>query len=252
MLFLLLWGMAGTAAADDEILPAPSQEMPLGEKLVYKITWLRIPVGHGQIEVVEKTTLKGRDVYVVEGQVQTNAVLSKIFPMKDIAKSWIDAETQASVQFEKKVDELLLHQHERVVFDAAKAQGYYESFRTGEKKEFDIKTPPHDVVSAFYWARRQPLQVGESAQTVLSADQADWELTVTARKIEELEIHDRKIKTIRIDPNTRIGDTEKKGRAWFHVTADAARIPVRIVYKAPFGKVVGTLVESKEPSSAPQ
>ena len=123
--------------------------IPLGERLEYKITWLRIPVGIGEIWAKEKIMLAGREVIHVVGVIKTNKVLSKIFPMLDEAHSWIDAKTFESVQFEKKVDELFLHAHERMIFDPARKKGYFESFATGLKKEFDITTPVHDVLSAF-------------------------------------------------------------------------------------------------------
>ena len=33
----------------------------------------------------------------------------------------------------------------------------------------------------------------------------------------------------------------KQGKAWINVSADSSQKPVRIVYKAPFGHIVGTL-----------
>ena len=107
----------------EETLTPPSQEVPLGEHLVYKITWLKIPVGTGEVWVKEKTNLGGREVIHVVGILSTNKVLRKIFPMHDEAHSWMDARTFESVQFEKKIDELLINAHERTVFDREKRKG---------------------------------------------------------------------------------------------------------------------------------
>src|SRR3989338_5534168 len=152
--------------------------IPVGEHLVYKITWLRIPIGIGEVWAKEKTTLNGREVYHIVGKIETNKVLSKIFPMHDEAHSWIDAETLESVQFEKKVDELRTHAHERLIFDRQAKKGRYESFITGERYEFPVTVPVHDVFSAMYWARRQKAVPGTPLKTVLCADQKDWALTI--------------------------------------------------------------------------
>lgn len=92
-------------------------DIPLGERLEYQITWLRIPVGIGEVWAKEKIMLGGREVIHVVGTIRTNKILSKIFPIFDEAQSWIDAETFESLQFEKKVDELFLNGHEKMVFD---------------------------------------------------------------------------------------------------------------------------------------
>ena len=135
-----------------------------------------IAVEIGDLWVKEKTTLGGREVFHVVGKIETNKVLSKIFPMHDEAHSWIDAETLESLQFEKKVNELFIKTHERMVFDSEKRKGYFESFKTGEKKEFDLNIPVHDVLSAFYWIRRQVLIPGESIHTVIIVDQKNGNL----------------------------------------------------------------------------
>ena len=223
--------------------PKPNQAIPLGEDLVYRITWIGIPVGIGQLFVREKTTLNGREVYHVVGIVETNKVLSKIFPMHDEAHSFIDAETFESVQFEKVINELIINTHEKMVFDHDKGKGYFESFKTSEKKEFDIESPVHDAFSVFYWVRRQDFIPGKSVKTTLVADRKEWALEAKVVKKEKVKIDGKKIDTIRIEPNTIVEGKEKKGLARFNLTDDASRTPVRISYKATFGRVTGTLVK---------
>ena len=238
-------GMAmGNVLLAEEPLAPPSQEMPFGEHLVYKITWLKIPVGTGEVWVKEKMNLGGREVIHVVGILSTNRVLRKIFPMHDEAHSWIDARTLESVQFEKKIDELLINAHERMVFDREKGTGTLESFKTGKKSEFKVTVPVHDVLSAFFWVRRQLSGPDQPAQIVVIADQTDWTLEIPGFRREILEVRGKKINTLRVQPVTREAGKEKRRKSWFNVTADASRKPVRIVYKAPFGSVAGTLVDA--------
>lgn len=228
----------------------PAEGFPLGEHLYYRISWLGIPVGTGTLWVKEKTTLRGREVFHVIGTIETNKVLSSIFPVHDEAQSWIDAETLESVQFEKKVDEIRVDTNERMTFDREKKKGYFESLRTGHKNEFDITVPVHDVLSAFFWARRQELVPGKTVKTVLVADQKNWYLDVHVLRRETVKVEGKKVEMLRIEPTTVMEGVERKGRCWINVTDDALHKPVRIVYKAPFGRVVGTL-KTVPPITAP-
>ncbi len=235
-------GVGGQLSAEE---PMPEQNFPLGERLVYKITWLRIPVGMGEIWTKEKTTLGGREVFHIVGKVKSNKVLSKIFPMNDEIHGWIDAKTFEALQFEKKIDELFINTHEKMVYDAPKKKGYFESFKTGKKNEFALQSPVHDFISVFYWVRRQNLAPGSSAKIVLTCDQKDWVLTVHGLGKEILKHDGKKIETLRIEPITFVDEVEKRDRAWINLTDDSLRKPIRIVFKASFGYVVGTLQNKK-------
>jgi hypothetical protein len=244
LFFILLAACLSAAAVPkkpEELRPAPAFTIRLGEKLQYKITWLGIPVGTGEVWVKEKIQFRGREVFHVVGMVETNKVLRRIFPVHDEAHSWIDAVTFESLQFEKKIDELILNTRERMTFYGEEGKAIFKSLKNGTENEFKIQRPVHDVLSAFYWARRQPLAPGDSARVTLIADQKKWELTVRAVKKEKVKLDGIKVSTLRVEPETVIEGEEKKGKAWFNVTTDASQVPVRVVYKAPFGRMVGTL-----------
>lgn len=232
--------------AEDKAFVKPAESPQIGEHLKYKITWLKIPIGYGDLWVKEKVKLNGRDVIHVVGTLETNKVLRKIFPIKDEARTWMDAETFESLQFEKKIHEPFIDTHEKMVFDAKAGKGYFESLKTGHKNEFKVRPPAHDVFTAFFWARRQALQIGESAKMVLIADQKEWELTVLAKKVEKIKIDGLKIEVVRMDPTSVTEGETKKGKARFFFTNDASRTPVKIIYKAPFGKMVGILIVPKK------
>lgn len=228
------------AGAQETALP----RMPVGEHLVYKITWLRIPVGTGQVWVEGETEIRGRKAFHVVARIETNHVLRAIFPMRDEIHSWIDAERFESLQFEKKVQNVRAKAHERVVFDSQRGKGYVESFTTRHKKEFDVVAPAHDFLSAFYWVRRQSLMVGESVTTVISGDQKNWYLTakVLGRKI--LEFGDKKVNTLAVEADTWLPAEKKGWKPVLYLAADDRRTPLKIKHKAPFGHVVGTLQRS--------
>jgi hypothetical protein len=216
--------------------------IPLGERLVYKITWLGIHVATGNVWVKkEKVQVRGREAFHIVGRIETSPVLRKIFPMRDSIQSWIDAQTLESLQFEKDLHALTKKTHELYVFDTAKKMGQYKSFTTGLQKEFSITTPVQDVLSAFYWIRRQNLAPGKSFKTVLSVNRENWHLTAKVLKQETVKFQGKKIETLSIEPETLVEGKPKLGRMQMNVTMDPSRTPVRVTFKAPFGNVVGKL-----------
>ncbi len=244
MLLATLWAAVNNVHAE-ETLALPDQGITVGEHLTYAITWLKIPVGTGEVLVKEKTVLNGREVFHVTGTIETNKVLRKIFPMHDQADSWMDAATFESVQFEKKIDEFLNNAHERMVYDPDKGKGYLQSFKTGKKSEFKITVPVYDVLSGFFSVRRQLLGPDQKFKIIITADQKDWIVDIPGFSRETLKMRGIKIDTLLIHPVTRVDGKETRGRAWFNVSTDSSRKPLKIIYKAPFGSVVGTLVETK-------
>ena len=68
-----------------------------------------------------------------------------------------------------------------------------------------------------------------------------WVLTANVLKHETMKLGRESIKTLSIEPIGLVDGQEIRGKAWFNISEDASRRPIRVVYKAPFGTVVGTL-----------
>jgi hypothetical protein len=224
-------------------LAEPRQEILVGERLSYDVYWMGAPVGIGTLSVQQKESVGGREAYHVVAVAETNDFLSKIYPVHDEVHSWIDTETFQSLKFRKKVSEGLYRADEVVVYDEANKKGFYESLKNGSKKEFDVQVPVHDILSAFYWARRQKLEPGKSVRTTVNSDEKDWDLEVQVLGRESKELRGRGVwDTLLIEPKTRLkGVLEKRGRVWVHLQNDPARVPVLITFKTLFGPVVGVL-----------
>ncbi len=225
----------------------PAQVIPVGEHLVYEVSWIGVPVGVGQLDVKEKETFNGREAYHIVAVAATNDFLSKIYPVRDEVHSWVDASTLQSLGSQKKVSEGFYRADERVTYDEAAQKGRYESMRSGEKKEFDISVPVHDAISAFYWVRRQPLTPDRSARTTVNNGEKDYALEVDVLRRETKEVRGRgRYDTLLIEPKSRYqGILDKRGRVWVHLNNDASRTPVMVTFRTPFGPIVGVLRDEK-------
>src|SRR3989338_5344546 len=61
----------------------PAQTLTVGERLVFNVSWMGIPVGIGTLEVNEEVEKAGRRAFHVIAIAETNDFLSKIYPVHD-------------------------------------------------------------------------------------------------------------------------------------------------------------------------
>jgi hypothetical protein len=197
--------------------------------------------------VKERTVIQGRPALHIVAVARTNDFLSRIYPVRDEVHSWVDAQTFESLQFEKKVSEGRYRADERILYDTKARKGFYESFKNGSKKEFTINPPVHDIVSAFYWMRRQPLETGRSFKTKVNSEEKDWDLEVQVLRREKRDLRGLgSVDTVVVEPRTRLrGVLEKRGRVFIHLQNDPARTPVRITFNTPYGVIVGALKKQR-------
>ncbi len=230
------------------LIERPLAHPKVGERLVFKVSWMGIPVGFGSLEVKERTTTHGRAAYHVVALAGTNEFLSKIYPVHDEIHSIFDAEDFRSFEFSKTLKEGRYRADEKIVFDHAAKKGHYESFLNKGKKTVEITTGSKDLVSAFYWFRSQAVNVGDSLKTSVSSQEKEWHTEFWVLKTETKILRSQgAFQTLVVEPKTQLkGILYDRGQAWIHFTADQKRIPVWITLKTPFGPVVGVLEDAKK------
>lgn len=227
-------------------LETPEPTIFVGEKIVFQVIWMGVPVGIGELEVKEKTRIGGRETFHIVATARANDFLSKIYPVHDEMHSYIDTQTLYPLKFRKKLQEGRYRADEETAFDAVNKKGHYESLKNGSKKDFEISGNVQDILSAFYWFRRQNIAVGQNVKTVVSSEEKDWELEVDVLRRETKAFRRQgSIDTIVIEPKTRLkGALYDRGQMWVNFSADKHRVPVWITLKTPFGSILGVLDRS--------
>jgi len=224
-------------------LEAPLKVLTVGERLVFDVSWMGVPVGVGTLEVREIVTIDGRRAYHVVAIAKTNDFLSRLYPIHDEVHSFIDAEKFYSLEFSKVIQEGRYRADEKMIYDYKKGKIFYESLWNKSKKEFELFSEVQDFLSAFYWFRVQPVVVGKSLHTVVNSEAENWDLELNVLRHEIKEFRDgRVLQTILVEPKTRLkGMLYQRDRVWVYFSADQKRLPVWVTLRTPFGPVSGVL-----------
>ena len=222
----------------DAIVVSPPKRHPvLGERLNFHGRWFGIPVGHGSLEVKGIVTLEGRQVIHIVAQGRTNDVLSKIYPIQDEVHSYLDVQTLKPVRFEKRQREGRYRSDEVVTFDHATHRAVYRSLLNGSTKEIELPDEFHDLISALYWFRSQPLQPNQTITAKLYTDEKIYETQIQIKAPALLELLKRgTFPCLVVEPQASFkGLLVKRGRIWAYLTADEHRIPLLIKATTPWG-----------------
>lgn len=224
-------------------IDAPLTTFTVGESLFFDVSWMGIPIGYGSLEVKEKVKIRGREAFHIIAIARTNEFLSRLYPVYDEIHSWIDCEKFYSLEFSKDLKEGRYRADEKIIYDHGAKKAFYESFRNHSKKEINIPSGVQDFVSAFYWFRLQPLQVGRDLHTLVNSEAENWDLEIRPIKTAIKEFRGGQVMTtVLVEPRTKLkGILYDRGQAWVYFTTDSRRLPIWIVLQTPFGPVVGVL-----------
>lgn len=240
------------SSADPIVLATPQTGLHVGERLNFDGRWFGIPVGSAWIEVVALTTYAGRPAYAIEAQGRSNDALSTVYPIHDVIRSHLDAETLQPLSFEKIQREGSYRADEGVTFDYERLTAHYHSRLNGTTKDISIPSNVHDIISAFYWLRTHPLRPGQPVQLNVYSDEKIYELTLKPVKTLWLELLWRgEFPCLLIEPVAEFeGILVKRGRVWLYLNADAQRIPLLTKISTPWGPITGLINPDSLPPSA--
>lgn len=229
------------------LIEPTASSLRVGNKFVFDVLWMGIPVGIGTIEIKEKVSVRGRDAFHVIARAQTNDFLSKIYPVNDEVHSFIDTERLCTLEFRKKLSEGRYRADERIIYDYEKKRGYYESLKNKSKKEFDILDPSQDILSVFFWFRQQPIRAGDVIEVKVNDEDKNWDLKLKILRTQTKKVRGRRpVDTVVVEPLTRLkGVFEKRGSVLVHFTADKRRLPYWVTFKTPYGHILGIFNEEK-------
>ena len=218
-----------------------------GETLTYDVNWSIFPAGK-LTATLSKDEEGSTDSYVVTTTAQSQGFVSMLYRVQDEFRSVFNPDTLCSVQISKQINEGRRHKITKITFDHHRGLAILDEHDAdGGKsppKHDEHAIPPcaQDIITAFYYVRSQPLEVGQELKLAVN-DGSKTKMVVarvTARKKIQtpLGIHD----ALRVEPSV-FGNLyeNKKGKLVIWFSNDEYHYPLRIRATLKMGAITGTL-----------
>jgi hypothetical protein len=235
--------------------PVPPLPFSPGETLTYDVTWSIFPAGEvtATLQQVEGSS---PETYEVITRAQSQGVVSLLYKVQNEFHSVFDPRTFCSEEIHKKVNEGSRHKDTRIVFDGARRLAVLDELDLSKPQappkhaENDIPACVTDVITAFYYVRRQPLHVGGQLHLPINDGAKTYEVTIEVQAREQIQTPLGTRYAFRVEPKVFGGLYKRKGRMLIWFSDDEQRLPLRIKASMPVGTITGTL-RSVSPSPAP-
>jgi hypothetical protein len=252
-------GLAVVAAAvlaiSPLVLPTASPgTLPFapGETLTYSLTWSVFPAG----QLVATLSRPGRstgDPYEVRIVAHSRGFVSLLYQVHDEFRSDFDPINMCSLQISKSIQEGRRHKETRIVFDSQRKRAILDErdlSRSGDPPkhaETEIPGCVADLVSAFYYLRAQPMQVGQQILVPVNDGSKTSEVTVHVQAREEIQTPVGRRFAFRLEPTVFGQLYKRKGRMLIWLSDDPQRLPLRIKAMISVGTLVGELQSATQP-----
>lgn len=207
-----------------------------GEKLVFNVQYGLITAGEATLEIRNVAEMAGQPCYRIVSDARTNDFFSKFFAVRDRYESYMDTTELYSLRYEKHVREGKFKRDESVDFDQKSHRAVY--------KDKVVPIPPRtqDVLSALYYVRTLPLEVGQSIALANHTDGKNYPLTVKVHGRERVKVDAGEFDCLVVEPILRgPGIFTQKGRLMVWLTDDERRMPVLMKSKVVIGYVAAVL-----------
>jgi len=211
-----------------------------GEKLVFSVQYGLITAGEATLEVRNIATIGGRPCYRIVSDARTNDFFSKFYQVRDRYESCMDTTELYTLRYEKHVREGKFKRDETVDFDQTAHRAKY--------KDKSVPIPPRtqDVLSALYYVRTLPLEVGQSISIANHTDKKNYPLLVKVHGREHIKVDAGEFDCLVVEPILRgPGVFTQKGRLTVWLTDDERRMPVLMKSKVVIGHVAAVLKSYK-------
>lgn len=223
----------------------------IGERYVFDITYFGATAGELVLQVQPNKIVSERPVYHLRAEARTASVFSLFYRMNDVGESFMDTTGLFSHKFTLKLDESLQQRELLELYDQRKNTVFYWSKLDHKKKgkkndQFEIPVKPftQDGLSAFFYVRTLPLEVGKEYEfpVVTNGKMRDVKLTVLRKEVLKTRIGE--IPALVIKPEVSLdGVLKTYGDSFLWVSDDAQRRILKVDAKIKIGSVIAYLRE---------
>lgn len=238
----LLVVCAAAGHAENPVAPPFSP----GETLTYVVTWSVFPAGRVVATLVGSAT-DPAPRYEVKTTAESKGVVSLLYRVEDEFHSFFDPHTLCSERISKKINEGRRHKETQIHFDYARKLAILDerdpANSNAHPKHDEKSIPPcvEDVISAFYYLRGQPLQVGQEINLAVNDGSKTTGVVVEVQEREAIPTGLGTRTAVRVEPKIFGALYPRKGRMLIWFSDDPKHLPLRIKMMISAGSFTGTL-----------
>lgn len=217
-----------------------------GETLTYSVKWSIFPAGRVTVTLLAPSKDSGGD-FEVKTTARSTGLVSALYSVKDEFHSFFNPTTLCSNGISKMINEGHRHRETHIRFDYAQKlaildeHGPTKPQAPAKHDEKEIPACVEDVVSAFYYLRSQPLEVGKDVKLAVNDGSKTSEVVVEVQGREKIQTGLGTRMAIRVEPKVFGSLYSRKGRMLIWLSDDAQHLPLRIKMMITLGDITGTL-----------
>ena len=257
VLFAFAPAIAAQSAANSAVAVSPpvknaaAEPFAVGENLTYEAKWSKsllrgIDVADLNFKII-KAPDGGGNRLLFQGEAISKGTLMKIARFSFLQKidSTVDANNFRILHTIRRDEQKDRIRDGEAQFDYKSNRVVYREIdpnnpeRAPRTITSPLETATHDLLSAVYFLRRQPLAVGKDFELSVSDSGVIYQIPVKVVAREQLKTVLGKVWTLRVEPEVfgdrRLVPGEGKMIIWF--TDDARHLPVRSQIQADIGKI---------------
>lgn len=208
-----------------------------GENLQFAVTYGPIRAGTATLEVRPMRRYKDRLCYHFVSQARSAPVFDGVYKVRDRIDALVDGQDFFTWQYRKMQREGGYNADYEILYAPQEGKARYADGRT-----FEIPANALDALSAFYFARLQPLRQDSVFYIPHHSDKRSFYLRVDVVRREEIEVPAGRFDCWVLDPSVKdAGPFKHQGRLTVWVTADERRLPVLLKSSVGVGSVAVAL-----------
>jgi hypothetical protein len=234
----------------------------VGERYRFDVTYFGATAGELVIETLPPKIVADRKSYHIRATARTASVFTLFYRLNDVAESFMDAAGLFSHKFSLKLDESLQQRDVLELYDQRNHKVHYWSKldhkrkgKHNETKEIETEPFTQDGISAFFYVRTLPLNVGDVYNFPVVTNGKLRNVRAEVVRKEVLKTRIGNIPSIVVRPDVVLdGVLKTHGDSFVWISDDPRRIILKVDAKIKVGSIIAYLREHSygavQPASA--
>lgn len=215
-----------------------------GEKFEYQVALGLIDVGQGTMEVKEVVDFGSFKAYHLFSTLTSNSFCDKVYKIRNSEESWIEKDSLCSLKYIKHHNENNKPEDKIIEFDHSSGTFLFTEINlrdnTVSRKEGG-KIPDFilDELSAFYYIRILPLEVGKEFNFISQSNEKNYPLKIVVKKKEKIKVPYGKFNCFAVEAFSveKGKESDSKNKLCIWMTDDTRKMPILVKMQSGIGAI---------------